>query len=77
MKQGVVQDCGILLASLAGNCPPLMFWLFLLIRLAASFISWGIAFASPFVGGNIYVNVVISSCASVPAYPVSGLLTLR
>ncbi|KAM7440832.1 hypothetical protein ABFA07_010066 [Porites harrisoni] len=48
-----------------------------LIWLAASFISWGIAFASPFVGGNIYVNVVISSCASVPAYPVSALLTLR
>lgn len=49
----------------------------LFIRLAASFVSWGIAFASPFVGGNIYVNVVITSCSGLLAYPASGLLTLR
>ena len=28
IKQGVVEDCGMLLAPLAGNCPPLMFCLF-------------------------------------------------
>ena len=49
----------------------------LFIRFVASFVAWGTAFASPFVGGNMYVNVVITSCAGVLAYPVSGILTLR
>lgn len=29
------------------------------------------------MGGNIYVNVVISAVAGLPAYPVSAFLTLR
>jgi len=44
---------------------------------SASFVSWGIAFSAPFVGGNIYVNVVISAVAGLPAYPVSAFLTLK
>ncbi|KAL9979763.1 hypothetical protein ACROYT_G017473 [Oculina patagonica] len=44
---------------------------------AASFISWGIAFSAPFIGGNIYVNVLISTVAGLPAYPISAVLTMR
>ncbi|XP_020605191.1 organic cation transporter protein-like [Orbicella faveolata] len=44
---------------------------------AASFISWGIAFSAPFVGGNIYINVLISTVAGLPAYPISAVLTMR
>lgn len=44
---------------------------------AASFVSWGISFSAPFLGGNIYVNVLLSGVASLPAYPVSVFLTLR
>ena len=46
-------------------------------RFAASFISWGIAFSAPFIGGDIYINVLISAVAAVPAYPISAVLTLR
>ena len=46
-------------------------------RFAASFISWGISFSAPFIGGDIYINVLISSAAAVPAYPISAALTLR
>ncbi|XP_058972157.2 solute carrier family 22 member 15 [Pocillopora verrucosa] len=44
---------------------------------SASFISWGIAFSAPFVGGNIYINVLISSIAALPAYPISAALTMK
>jgi len=44
---------------------------------AASFLSWGIAFSTPFVGGNVYINVLISTAAGLPAYPISAFLTMR
>ncbi|XP_078366996.1 solute carrier family 22 member 15-like isoform X2 [Oculina patagonica] len=43
---------------------------------AVSFISWGISFSAPFLGGNIYLNVMISSAAVVPGYPVCAALTV-
>ncbi|XP_020625382.1 solute carrier family 22 member 5-like, partial [Orbicella faveolata] len=43
----------------------------------ASLISWGTSFHAPFLGGNIYVNVVISSLTVVPAYPIMAGLTLK
>lgn len=43
---------------------------------AVSFITWGISFSAPFVGGNIYSNVAISAAASLPAYPFCALLTV-
>lgn len=44
---------------------------------SASFISWGIAFSAPFVGGNIYINVLITNVAGLPAYPISAALTMK
>lgn len=46
-------------------------------RFTASLISWGTSFHAPFLGGNIYVNVVISSLTVVPAYPIMAGLTLK
>lgn len=43
----------------------------------ASFISWGISFSAPFLGGNVYLNISISALATVPAYPISAYLTLK
>lgn len=44
---------------------------------AVSFIYWGISFTAPFLGGNIYINVLISAVAGLPGYPVSAVLTAR
>jgi len=46
-------------------------------RFTASLISWGTSFHAPFLGGNIYVSVVISSLTVVPAYPIMAGLTLK
>ena len=42
-----------------------------------SFISWGVSFSAPFLGGNIYVNVVLTAVAALPAYPISAAVALR
>ncbi|KAJ7383543.1 hypothetical protein OS493_027206 [Desmophyllum pertusum] len=44
---------------------------------AVSFIYWGISFSAPFLGGNIYVNVLIGAAANFPSNPISAALTLR
>lgn len=44
---------------------------------AVSFISWGVSFSAPFLGGNIYVNVTLTAVAALPAYPISAVLALR
>ena len=41
-----------------------------------SFITWGISFSAPFLGGNVYINVVISGAAGLPGYPVCAALTV-
>ena len=51
--------------------------LFPLNRFAVSFISWGISFSAPFLGGNVYINVVISAAASLPRLPLCAALTVR
>ncbi|XP_020605193.1 solute carrier family 22 member 15-like [Orbicella faveolata] len=43
---------------------------------AVSFISWGISFSAPFLGGNVYINVVISGAASLPGLPLCAALTV-
>jgi len=43
---------------------------------AVSFISWGISFSAPFLGGDVYVNVVISAVASLPGLPLCAALTV-
>ncbi|XP_078344443.1 solute carrier family 22 member 15-like [Oculina patagonica] len=43
----------------------------------ASFISWGTSFSAPFLGGNIYVNVIISALTALPAYPIVAGLTVK
>ena len=56
----------------------MMMMIFLLYdRFAVSFISWGVSFSAPFLGGNIYVNVVLTAVAALPAYPISAVLALR
>ena len=49
----------------------------LLNRFAVSFTSWSIAFISPFIGGSVYINLLISSISGLPAYPVCAVLTMR
>lgn len=44
---------------------------------AASFIAWGVGLSSPYLSGNIYINVLISAIAALPAYPVMTFLNLR
>ncbi|KAJ7383545.1 hypothetical protein OS493_027208 [Desmophyllum pertusum] len=44
---------------------------------AVSFIAWGISFSAPFLGGSVYVNVLILAAASLPGLPVCAFLTLR
>lgn len=53
------------------------FSFFLRDRFSVSFISWSVSFSAPFLGGNIYVNVVLTAVAALPAYPISAALTLR
>lgn len=45
-------------------------------RFAVSFISWGISFSAPFLGGSVYVNVLISAVAAGLVYPVCAALTV-
>lgn len=45
-------------------------------RFAVSFISWGMNFSTPFVGGSVYSNVAISAGASLPSYLICAVLTV-
>lgn len=44
---------------------------------AVSFTNWSIAFITPFVGGSVYINLLISSISGLPAYPICAVLTMR
>ncbi|KAL9979764.1 hypothetical protein ACROYT_G017474 [Oculina patagonica] len=44
---------------------------------AGSFLGWAIIFIAPFIGGSIYINVVISFASILPSYPICAALTLR
>lgn len=57
-------------------CLVLCFFFVLAYRFAVSFISWGISFSAPFLGGDVYVNVVISAVASLPGLPLCAALTV-
>lgn len=43
---------------------------------AVSFISWGMNFSTPFVGGSVYSNEAISAGASLPSYLICAVLTV-
>ncbi|XP_022805229.1 solute carrier family 22 member 15-like [Stylophora pistillata] len=44
---------------------------------AVSFIYWATAFSAPFIGGNIYINVVIAAVAGLLAAPLSAALAVK
>nr|XP_058946475.1 solute carrier family 22 member 15-like [Pocillopora verrucosa] len=44
---------------------------------AVSFISYATAFSAPFIGGNVYINVVVAAVDGLIAYPLSAVLAVR